>query len=245
MELLSATLAAATLSERTAELAVLTEIQNIALLEHAKLQTAEMGHLQVNEKIIKNLQTIVNDTQYRMLSEMKQVVETNPELIPSYYNDIHVKGQAGEAIFEANLSQYGMVEQQIPVQLEGAETSNRLDLRLDIAKENIEQLELVVQHGQVVKDTNYDVIVGDSAAYEVKNGALAYLRQEALSGGLLQQVEAGLSISDHSFVVINEDAAQALLENPASVDIVTKINEVGGKLIVRLPSIPDQMAILI
>lgn len=244
MEPLSAALAAATLSERTAELAVLTEMQNIALLEQAKLQTAEMGHLQVNEKIIANLQTIVNDNQYRKLNELKQVSETNPELIPAFYNDIHVKGQAGEAIFEANLSQYGMVEKQIPVQLEGVETSNRLDLRLDTAKENIEQLELVVQDGQVVKDTNYDVIVGDSAVYEVKNGALSYLRQEALSGGLLQQVEAGLSISDHSFVVINEDAAQALLENPASVDIVTKINEVGGKLIVGLPSMPDQMAIL-
>ena len=64
------------------------------------------------------------------------------------------------------------------------------------------------------------LIKGDSASFEVKNGGLEYLRQEIVSGDLPQQIEAGKEISDQSYVIINEDTAKRLIENPDAAEVI-------------------------
>lgn len=237
--------AAAAILEKTAETTLLSE--TTILSEAAKESIVEwnLGSLEVQPDTITKLDGILEEDKYRKLYELKEVSRQNPELLPAYMNNIHVKGQMGEAYVEANLSRVGEVENQVRVHLSGSETGNIIDVRLKEAASNVKQVELVQNQGEIYLDSNYDVLKGESASYEVKNGGFPYLRQEIVNGDLLQQVRAGKDISDHSFVVINETTANELLRNPYGTDIIKKINEAGGKLIVGLPPEHAQMALFL
>ncbi|MGD6778540.1 hypothetical protein ACQCT3_02235 [Sutcliffiella horikoshii] len=244
------TAAATAVLERSAEGVVLQEGLSLYQLEQIYRPPEGLGHLgdfHVTEETVTNLNNILDgNSSYRKLEEFRELARTNPEAIMPYFNDIHTKGQAGEAIFEANLQRFGEVRTQEVVQLEGAATGNKIDLQLVESTDNIKQLELTMDNGQVIADGNYDILKGDSASFEVKNGGLDYLRQEVRNGELLQQIEAGKQLSDHSYVVINEDTAAKLMENPTIAEnIIRQINEAGGKLIVGLPEEAVQTSIFL
>jgi hypothetical protein len=246
MELFSSA-ALAAVAEKTAETTVLNETSEAVLseIEESALELPSLADFGYNQETAQRLNQILDERSYKKLNELREISQTNPELIPSYYNDIHTKGQAGEAILEANLSKFGEVNSQVPFGLEGADKGNIVDLQLKDSQSNIKMLELTEDHGQVFTDYNYDIIKGDSASFEVKNGGFPYLRQEVLNGDLLQQIKAGREISDHSFVVINEDTAKALLSSPHGSEVIQMIQEAGGKLIVGLPSEPAQMTLFL
>ncbi|AYA76028.1 hypothetical protein DOE78_11590 [Bacillus sp. Y1] len=222
-------------AERVAEAAVVKEIAAPSI---------ELAEVAIDESMITRLNEILDQQEYKKLGEFRELSQTNPEAIPAAFNDINVKGQAGEAIMEANLSQYGQVEKQIPVRLEGADTGNIIDLRLAESNSNVRITELIAEDGQIVANHNYDILKGDSASFEVKNGGVQYLRQEVINGELLQQIKAGKEISDHSFVIINEDTARQLMSSPElAEDTIRRIEEAGGKLVVGLPEQAVQMAV--
>ncbi len=243
------TAAATIMLEKAAEGVAVQEL-NIHQLEQLGRPTEGIGHLkdfQMTDETITYLNKILDgESSYKKLEEFRELARTNPEAVSPYFNDIHTKGQAGEAILEANLQQFGEVRTQEVVQLEGVKTGNKIDLWLMESTDNIKQLELTMENGQLVADGNYDILKGDSASFEVKNGGLDYFRQEIRNGELLQQIEAGKQISEHSFVVINEDTANKLMENPTVAEnVITKIHEAGGKLIVGLPEEAIQTSIFL
>jgi len=233
---------------------VAAETAGEAVAKETFLQSLEIGRkaaewngtneLQPSLETMESLNGLLDSEKYRKLNEFRELSQSSPEAVQQAFNDINLKGQMGESLMEANLMQYGEVRSQIPVQLEGAATGNRIDLQLADSNATLKQVEMNVEGGQIKLEYNYDLLKGESASFEVKNGGLPYLRQEQLSGDLLQQIEAGKQLSDHSFVIINEDTAKAMLSNPnQAAEIISAIQESGGKLIVGLPSQSVQMAL--
>lgn len=193
---------------------------------------------------MENLNGLLDNEKYRKLTEFRELSQTSPEAVQEAYNNVQLKGQMGESLMEAKLSQYGDIRSQIPVQLENAATGNRIDLQIMESNANLKQIEMNVQGGEITMNSNYDIMKGESASFEVKNGGMPYLRSELLSGELQQQIAAGKQLSDHSFVVINENTAKALLQNPdLAAKVIAEVQESGGKLIVGLPSQSVQLAI--
>ena len=239
--------AAAWAAEKAAETSALQESLSQSFELHSKV--AELGHLpemQPNEPTLEALDGILNQDRYKKLAHFREFSATDPEAARAMANDIQVKGQLGESLMEARLSAYGEVKSQVPVQVEGAPTSNRIDLQLLDSDANLKQTELGIEDGSVLRLDNYDVMRGDSASFEVKNGSLPYLQQELASGELQQQIAAGKRISDYSFVVINEDTARAILSRPdAGASIIQMIQDAGGRLIVGLPEQAVQTAIFL
>ncbi|MCI3923537.1 hypothetical protein MO973_25245 [Paenibacillus sp. TRM 82003] len=243
----AAATAAGVAAEKAAEISATAEIsRQAAELGRAAIEGAAASRAEVSAKTVEAVNGLLDQEKYKKLAEFRELSRTNPEAVPAAYNDIHLKGQMGECVMEAKLSQVGEVRSQVPVQLEGAATGNKVDLQLAEAKSMVKQTEISIQNGEAVYGSNYDLVKGDSASFEVKNGGLPYLRQELASGELQQQIAAGLQLSDHSFVVINEDTARLLMQNPAqAAEVVRAVEEAGGKLIVGLPSQAKQMALFL
>ncbi|WP_274362821.1 hypothetical protein [Paenibacillus thermotolerans] len=239
--------AAAVAAEAAAEGAAMQEAALHAIeLSSAAAEKSAVADVTLNEKTIHTLNELLDQDKYKKLAEFRELSQTDPEAARALSGDIHVKGQMGEAIMEAQLSPAGEVKSQVPVELDGAPSSNVVDLQLTESKMNLKQTELTVEDGGIVSTDNYDVMKGESASFEVKNGGMPYLRQELAAGELQQQIAAGKSISDHSFVVINEDTARAIMANPeAGFKIIQAIQDAGGKLIVGLPDQAVQSAIFL
>jgi len=232
--------------EKASETALQETFRHMAEIGRRSSEWSEVGGLRPDPATLERVDALLDQENYRKLNEFRELSRTHPEAVQAAYDNVHLKGQMGECLMEAKLSQYGEVLSQVPVQLSGAETGNRIDLILTESNANLKQIELKVQDGQVVMERNYDLMKGESAAFEVKNGSSAYLRQELASGELQQQIAAGAAHADHSFVVINEDTAAALLDHPEqAAKAIEDIQAAGGKLIVGLPSQSVQMAIFL
>ena len=152
----------ASLFEKTVETAAVNESNNILLTEMKNIESGTgLGDFKLTNESIQSLNETLNNNEYAKLAEFREVSETNPDAAArQYMNDIHVKGQAGEGIMKASLSRFGEVNSQIHYQLEGAEKANIIDLQLVEAKENIKQIELTIDEGQVISDYNYDTYKG-------------------------------------------------------------------------------------
>ncbi|WP_339284444.1 hypothetical protein [Paenibacillus sp. FSL R5-0486] len=233
------------LTEKVAESAALHEtIQKPLEISYKAAEWNDSVELAPSPVTMEKLNVLLDSEKYRKLSEFRELSQTNPDTIQKAYNNVHLKGQMGESLMEAKLSQFGETRSQIPVQLENATSGNRIDLQIMESNSNLRQVEMNVQGGEITLDRNYDLMKGESASFEVKNGGLPYLRSELLNGELQQQIAAGKQISDHSFVVINENTAKALFQNPdLAAQVITEIQEAGGKLIAGLPSQSVQLAI--
>ncbi|MFK0524713.1 hypothetical protein ACINKY_21165 [Paenibacillus illinoisensis] len=235
----------AILTEKAAESAAMQEtVQKSLEISHKAAEWNGSAELAPSQETMEKLNGLLDNEKYRKLSEFRELSQTNPDAVQEAYNNVQLKGQMGESLMEAKLSQYGEMRSQIPVQLENAAGGNRIDLQIMESNANLRQIEMNVQGGEITLDRNYDLMKGESASFEVKNGGLPYLRSELLNGELQQQIAAGKQISDHSFVVINENTAKALLQNPdLAAKVITEIEEAGGKLIAGLPSQSVQLAI--
>jgi hypothetical protein len=238
----------ASLIEKTAETTAINEAGNIMTSEVPNVigenSGLSFGDLELNSESIKALNENLDNGRYQELAEFREASKVNPEIARHYVNDIHLKGQMGEGIMESNLSRFGEVQSQVHHQLEGNDNKNIIDLHLLSSHENIKQVELAMDNGQISLENNYDIQKGESASFEVKNGGLPYLRQEVVSGELGEQILAGKDIAEHSFVVINEDTARELIENPETGEMIIKqIQESGGKLILGLPKEEVQLGI--
>lgn len=246
MELFTTSLAAA-ITEKGFEAATLQEsMSRFIELSNMTLEKSSTAELYLNEKSLENLNHILDQDKYKKLAEYRELCETNPEAARALSNDIHVKGQLGEGLMEAQLTPYGEVRTQIPVQLDGAATSNKIDIQLVESNSSLKQTELTISDDNIHAINNYDVVKGDTASFEVKNGGTSYLKQELANGDLQQQIAAGKSISDHSFVVINQDTASAILAKPETGSkIISDIQAAGGRLIVGLPEQAVQSAIFL
>lgn len=238
---------AATMTEKGVETATLQEyMSRLNELSNMTLEKSSTVELHLNEQTSETINQILDQDRYKKLAEYREMCETNPEAARALSNDINVKGQLGEGLMEAQLTPYGEVRTQIPVHLDGATASNRIDLQLVNTDANLKQTELTMSDNNIHRIDNYDVMKGDTASFEVKNGSISYLKQELADGSLQQQIAAGKSISEHSFVVINEDTAHAIVANPeAGTKIISAIQESGGRLIVGLPEQAVQSAIFL
>ncbi|MGQ7890635.1 hypothetical protein [Paenibacillus sp. WC2504] len=239
--------AAVIAAEKVAETTAIQEWASHAF-ELSRKMTDGIGvsEIQFNEKTVDTLNQLLDQDRYKKLAEFRETSIQNPEAARALFNNVQIKGQMGESVMEAQLSPYGEVKTQVPVQLEAATTSNKVDLVLTESNANLKQVEINLADNHLFLDNNYDIIKGDSASFEVKNGGLPYLRQELLSGELQQQIAAGKSIADQSYVVISEDTAKSLMANPTmGTEIVQSIQDAGGRLIVGLPEQAVQQAIFL
>lgn len=237
----------AVVAEKTAETFAIQEAgKKLAEVSSMAQEWNRAAELQMNKQVMENINVLLEQDRYKKLAEFRELSQHSPEMVRAAYNDIHLKGQFGESLMESVLMQHGEVRTQIGVQLDGVPTGNKIDLQLLESDASLKQWELRLDKDHVVVDANYNVMKGDSASYEVKNGGMPYLRQELAAGELQQQIQAGRQISDHSFVVINEDTAQALLQSPEQARaVIEQIQDAGGKLIVGLPKQSVQMAMFL
>lgn len=148
--------------------------------------------------------------------------------------DSNIKGALGEAHSEARNGMRGGVETQIRTE------GNRIDNTTKLRK-TAKFREIVFENG--VLDTK-DLVIkkGTRVATEVKNGRLNSLAQEINGGHAVSQIAAGKRIADESLLSINQGCLQEMLRNPVkSENIIKRIQEAGGRLIVDLPDYETQM----
>lgn len=243
-------IAATEVAERTAEVSKLTEttIKEIGnILEKQKLTE---GISNINE-LAKN---ILNPTKqdfidYKNMFSEIEVAKENPNvaraLINKLDNGSNFKGSMGEYITGKNLSRYsiGPIESQVKVSNEIG-GYNKLDFKVNKINSNTEFMEL-----KSSKDGIESIPIflkeGQSLAMEVKNASLPYFKEQVTGGHLLEQVRAGKSVCDSSFVGITKDLAETFVDKPeVGGPLISSINEAGGSVVIALPDIITQKIIL-
>ncbi len=178
---------------------------------------------------------------YKRLFQDIEAAKANPETQRALFNSItrgsNLKGQLGEYISKQQLSPYGDLATQLK------EGSSRLDLVVDRLRSNIKLQEVVIENNEI-KLADFYAKEGQSLALEVKNGGLNYLKQEARSGHLLEQLKAAAG-HNHQLVGISRDLIPELINEPAqsTKGMVEQIIE-HGRIVVSLPGEETQITVV-
>jgi len=199
-----------------------------------------------SEKLLfrNNFNDIIKNPSFNHLNKIKdkfRLNNFNTKEVRELLHDSNLKGQLGEALTISRNSDLGNITEQLTVN-EGA---NRLDHLLETTSNTEINTLKFGPNGDLISETKY-LPKGSKVAIEVKNGGIDYLEREISSGHLINQVQAGKEVSDMSTVVINNDAAFELLNEPLRAEKILKaVKDAGGEIEVGLPTYNEQFDFLI
>ncbi|WP_371371001.1 hypothetical protein [Sporomusa aerivorans] len=239
---------AAVIVEKAAEVTLANEVSKEAMLEAQRLvnESSGINEIQCSEQQMENFYNLIeNEARFQKLNDLKELGRMNPEAARAEFNRTiaNNKGDIGEALSESILSDSGPINRQIRV--EGVDKANIVDIQLDQANSPVVLKEVNIYDGKVILENNYDIVEGETASFEIKNGSFTYLQNE-INGNLKSQITAGKKLSDHSFVGINEDAFMEMKNDVATTEnVLKKIHEADGKLVVMLPESSIQLAMIL
>lgn len=173
---------------------------------------------------------------FQNIDSGKDNIETSRALLNKLSDDSKFIGEFGEYLAGKNVSRFGEYEHGVK------HGNNVIDFgceRIDkVARFN--ELKVSPEGNSIVIEKTY-LPKGNSMALEVKNG----ISEINSRSHLLEQVKAGADRFDNSYVGINQDVSEVMLNNQAKyIKAIKDINCAGGKVIEILPKKDIQEALI-
>lgn len=173
---------------------------------------------------------------FQNIDSGKENIETSRAILNKLSDDSKFKGEFGEYLAGKNISRFGEYEHGVK------HGNNVIDFgceRIDkVARFN--EIKVSPEGNSIVIEKTY-LPKGKSMALEVKNG----ISEIDSRSHLLEQVKAGADRFDNSYVGINQDVSESMLNNQAKyIKAIKDINNAGGKVVIALPGEDVQRALI-
>lgn len=206
----------------------------------------EKNLIKISENIIDNIDynpTLDDVRNNKYLFENLKSAEQNPETRRSVLNNLEnnckLKGDTGEYFAYKNLERLGNFERSVPY-----ESDNRKNIIDFVCTEGLDKNESfkalrISEDGSNVITERVYVPKRKSLAVEIKNGMSEINSRKHLK----EQLEAGKSLCDRSFLGINNGMAKEMINNPEKyINAINDLRTKADEIVVLMPDIETQIA---
>ena len=179
----------------------------------------------------------------KYLFESLKEAEKNPEIRRAILNSLEsnckLKGDTGEYFASKNLEKIGKFNRSIPYEI--GDRKNIIDF---VCSEGLNKNESfnalrVSEDGLNIINERVYLPKGKSLAVEIKNGMSEINSRKHLK----EQLEAGKSLCDRSFLGINKGMATEMINNPEKyINAINDLKTKADEIVILMPDVETQIA---